>query len=39
VREYDPAWQFVAVLLKEQDRVSSYRVGVPGQLRQAGEEI
>ncbi len=29
VREYDPRWQFVAMLLKAQDRVSSYRVGVP----------
>lgn len=29
VAEYDPTWQFVAMLLKEQARVSSYRVGVP----------
>jgi hypothetical protein len=28
---YDPSWQFVAMLLKAQDRVSSYQVGVPGQ--------
>ena len=31
VTQYDPSWQFVAMLLKEQERVSSYRVGVPGQ--------
>ena len=31
VAAYDPSWQFVAMLLKPQDRVSSYRVGVPGQ--------
>lgn len=28
VREYDPRWEFVAVLLKRQ-RESAYRVGVP----------
>ena len=31
VAEYDPTWQFVAMLVKEQSRVSSYRVGVPDQ--------
>lgn len=31
VAAYDPSWQFVAILLKHQDRVSSYRVGMPGQ--------
>jgi hypothetical protein len=29
VAEYEPAWQFVAMLIKEQNRVSSYQVGVP----------
>jgi hypothetical protein len=29
VTAYDPAWEFVAVLLKDRDRVSSYRVGLP----------
>jgi hypothetical protein len=28
VREYDPKWEFVAVLLKTHDRESIYRVGV-----------
>ena len=28
VREYDPTWEFVASLLKSQDRTSSYRIGV-----------
>ena len=28
VREYDPTWELVAVLLKTDDRVSIYRVGV-----------
>jgi hypothetical protein len=28
VREYDPTWEPVTVLLKPQDRVSVYRVGV-----------
>lgn len=28
VHEYDPSWEFVAVLLKE-NRESAYRVGVP----------
>jgi hypothetical protein len=32
VREYRPESEFVAVLLKKLDRVSSYRVGVPGQV-------
>jgi hypothetical protein len=30
VREYDPSWEFVAVLLK-QGRESAYRIGVPAQ--------
>jgi hypothetical protein len=30
VREYDPAWEMVTVLLKPDDRVSIYRVGVVG---------
>lgn len=31
VRAYDPTWEFVTVLLKSQERVSTYRVGVPSQ--------
>ncbi len=30
VREYDPSWEFVAVLLKK-GRESTYRIGVPAQ--------
>jgi hypothetical protein len=30
VAEYDPRWEFVASLLKQLDRTSTYRVGVPG---------
>jgi hypothetical protein len=29
VRGYDPGWELVAVLLKSEQRVSTYRVGVP----------
>jgi hypothetical protein len=29
VRAYDPVWEFVSVLLKPQNRVSTYRIGVP----------
>jgi hypothetical protein len=28
---YDPAWELVIILLKPRDRISSYRVGIPGQ--------
>ena len=35
VAEYDPAWQFVAMLVKKQGRVSSYRVGMPDQLQKS----
>ena len=31
VGAYDPSWELVIVLLKPKDRISSYRVGVPGQ--------
>lgn len=31
VGAYDPSWELVIVLLKPKDRMSSYRVGVPGQ--------
>jgi len=34
VAEYDPTWEFVNILLKQNERVSSYRVGVPGQRQQ-----
>ena len=30
VREYDPSWELVAILLKSERRVSIYRVGMPG---------
>lgn len=30
VRQYDPTWEMVTVLLKTHDRVSVYRVGVGG---------
>jgi len=29
VAAYEPQWQFVAILLKDQGRVSSYRIGIP----------
>jgi hypothetical protein len=29
VASYDPTWQFVTILIKDQQRVSSYRVGIP----------
>ena len=31
VRAYDPTWEFVTTLFKSQDRVSTYRVGIPSQ--------
>ena len=31
VAVYEPPWQFVAILLKQEGRVSSYRIGVPEQ--------
>lgn len=31
VAQYDPSWEFVSILLKQNDRVSSYRVGIPSQ--------
>jgi hypothetical protein len=31
VTQYDPSWEFVAMLFKEENKVSSYRVGVPNQ--------
>ncbi len=36
VAAYDPAWEFVAVLLKERDRMSTYRVGLPSLKPQQG---
>ena len=39
VSEYDPTWQFVAMLVKEQNRVSSYRVGMPGVRFKADEGL
>lgn len=29
IREYDPTWELVTVLLKPHDRSSTYRIGVP----------
>jgi hypothetical protein len=29
VAQYEPEWQFVAILLKAEERVSTYRIGVP----------
>mgnify|MGYP001258251378 CR=1 FL=1 len=29
IREYDPTWELVTVLLKPRDRSSTYRIGVP----------
>jgi hypothetical protein len=29
IATYDPSWELVIVLLKPEDRLSSYRVGVP----------
>jgi len=31
VRAYDPTWEFVTMLFKSQNRVSTYRVGVPSE--------
>lgn len=31
VAAYDPSWELVIILLKLQDRMSSYRVGIPEQ--------
>jgi len=33
VRAYDPSWEFVTMLLKSQNRMSTYRVGVPSEKR------
>jgi hypothetical protein len=35
VAAYDPSWELVIVLLKPQNRVSSYRAGIPGQQSKA----
>ena len=37
VREYEPNWEFVAVLLKRQ-RESAYRIGVPEAKKSPGEK-
>ncbi len=31
VHAYDPSWEFVSVLLKPQNRESTFRIGVPAQ--------
>jgi hypothetical protein len=28
---YDPSWEMIIILLKPKDRMSSYRVGIPGE--------
>ena len=39
VRQYDPTWEMVTVLLKTQDRTSTYRVGViSGEQRIGGDQ-
>ena len=35
VAAYDPSWELVIVLLKPRNRISSYRVGIPGQRSKA----
>jgi hypothetical protein len=35
VAAYDPSWELVIILLKQRDRMSSYRVGIPGQQSEA----
>src|SRR5215212_287079 len=35
VGTYDPTWELVTMLLKIEDRVSTYRIGVPGAMRGA----
>ena len=37
VGEYDPTWEMVTVLLKTDDRVSAYRVGVITGVREGGK--
>ena len=39
VAAYDPTWEFVAVLLKERDRLSTYRVGLPSFKPQQDSDI
>ena len=40
VREYDPTWEMVTVLLKTHDRTSTYRIGViTGRQRKRGDTI
>jgi hypothetical protein len=29
MKAYDPTWEFVTMLFKSQDRLSTYRVGIP----------
>jgi hypothetical protein len=36
VAAYDPSWELVTSLLKDQERVSHYRIGVPGAKRNGG---
>jgi hypothetical protein len=36
VATYDPTWELIAMLLKREERVSTYRIGVPGAQRTPG---
>ena len=36
VAEYEPNWELVTMLLKSEERVSTYRIGVPGAQRTEG---
>lgn len=36
VAAYDPTWELITTLLKSEERVSTYRIGVPGAQRTAG---
>lgn len=39
VATYDPTWELVTMLLKIEERVSTYRIGVPGAQRTAGATL
>lgn len=36
--QYDPTWELVTILLKEKERMSSYRIGVPDKIPPSGGE-
>ena len=39
VKAYDPTWEFVTMLFKRQDRLSTYRVGIPSQNPATGTRL